>query len=122
VVGEDEDGEVEEIILKEDANGAISSAFQLYKNMERGINDRISDIEYNINEGYGDSESDKLDEKSDKHQLKILKDTKPMMVALHDPVGDVLAAAEKRNYLLKKLDDAQKNKGQIREQVNAIII
>ena len=122
VVGEDEDGEVEESTLKEDANGAISSAFQLYKNMERGINDKISDIEYNINEGYGDSESDKLDEKSDKHQLKILKDTKPMMVALHDPVGDVLAAAEKRNYLLKKLDDAQKNKGQMREQVNAIII
>lgn len=47
---------------------------------------------------------------------------KPMMVALPDPVGEVLAAVEKRNYLLKKLDDAQKNKGKIREQVNAIII
>ena len=122
VVGEDEDGEVEESTLKEDANGAINSAFQLYKNMERGINDKISEIEKNINEGYGDSEDDKLFEESEKHQLKILKDTKPMMVALHDPVGEVLAAAEKRNYLLKKLDDAQKNKGQIREQVNAIII
>ncbi|MBH0085456.1 hypothetical protein I6E84_04400 [Psychrobacter sp. SCQQ22] len=117
-----EDGEVEENILKEDAKGAISSAFQLYENMERGINDRISDIEENIDDGYGDSEDDKLYEESEKQQLKILKDTKPMMVALHDPVGEVLAAAEKRNYLLKKLDDAQKNKGQIREQVNAIII
>lgn len=44
------------------------------------------------------------------------------MVALPDTVGEVLAAAEKRNYLLKKLDDAQKDKGKIREQVNAIII
>ena len=124
VVGEDEDedGEVEESTLKEDANGAMSSAFQLYKNMERGINDKISELESNINEGYEGYEDSKLYEKSEKHQLKILKDTKPMMVALHDPVGEVLAAAEKRNYLLKKLDDAQKNKGQIREQVNAIII
>ncbi|MGO2126830.1 toxin VasX [Psychrobacter sp. AOP42-A1-21] len=122
IVGEDEDGEVEEIILKKDANGAINSAFQLYKNMERGINDKISDLESNINEGYEGYEDDKLEEESEKHQLKILKDTKPMMVALHDPVGDVLASAEKRNYLIKKLDDAQKNKGQMREQVNAIII
>lgn len=44
------------------------------------------------------------------------------MVALPDPVGEVLAAAEKRNYLLKKLDDYQKDEGKIREQVNAIII
>ncbi len=32
-------------------------------------------------------------------------EAKPMMVALPDPIGEVFAAAEKRNYLLKKLDD-----------------
>lgn len=53
---------------------------------------------------------------------RILPENKPMMVALPDPVGEVLAAAEKRNYLLKKLDDKYKDKSKIREQVNAIII
>lgn len=114
--------DIEGNTLKEDVQGAIRSAFQLYKSMERSIHDEISGIEENINEGYGDSEEDKLYEEVEKQQLKILKKVKPMMVALPDPVGEVLAAAEKRNYLLKKLDDAQKNKGKIREQVNAIII
>ncbi|MEN2750590.1 toxin VasX [Psychrobacter sp. FBL11] len=52
----------------------------------------------------------------------VTSEIKPIMVALPDPVGEVLAATEKRNYLLKKLDDAQKNESKIREQVNAIII
>lgn len=101
---------------KEGFQGSWSSALQLYKSMERSINDNISNIEKNIKNYEGGASPEEVT------ALKILKDTKPMMVALHDPVGEVLAAAEKRNYLLKKLDDAQKNKGQIREQVNAIII
>ena len=44
------------------------------------------------------------------------------MVALPDPVGEVLAAAEKRNYMLKQLDDKQKSNGDVRKQINAIII
>ena len=121
VVGEDEDGEVEESTLKKDANGAMSSAFQLYKNMERGINDKISDLESNINEGYEGYEDSKLYEKSEKHQLKILKDTKPMMVALHDPVGEVLAAAEKCNYLINQLSELSENSN-LRKVANALII
>ncbi|MGP5192205.1 toxin VasX [Psychrobacter celer] len=108
--------------LKVESQGSLRSANLLYKSMERSINDDIERIEYNINEGYEDSEEDKLYEGVEKQQLKILKKVKPMMVALPDPVGEVLAAAEKRNYLLKKLDDKYKDKSKIREQVNAIII
>ncbi|WP_058368753.1 sulfite exporter TauE/SafE family protein [Psychrobacter sp. ENNN9_III] len=78
-----------------DIVGGTVAATALYRSMERSI------------EEYGEA---------------LALEIKPMMVALHDPVGEVLAAAEKRNYLLKKLDDAQKDKGKIREQVNAIII
>ncbi|MGP5064236.1 toxin VasX [Psychrobacter celer] len=108
--------------LKVESQGSLRSANLLYKSMERSINDDIERIEYNINEGYEDSEEDKLYEGVEKQQLKILKKVKPMMVALPDAVGEVLAAAEKRNYLLKKLDDKYKDKSKIREQVNAIII
>ena len=99
---------------KEDIQGAIRSAFQLYKSMERSISERVETLQKSIDDGY----SDELG----RTELKFLKKAKPMMVALPDPVGEVVAAAEKRNYLLKKLDDAQKNKGKTREQVNAIII
>ncbi|WP_333614911.1 toxin VasX [Psychrobacter sp.] len=78
-----------------DIVGGTVAATALYRSMERSIAE------------YGEA---------------LALEIKPMMVALHDPVGEVLAAAEKRNYLLKKLDDAQKDKGKIREQVNAIII
>jgi hypothetical protein len=78
-----------------DILGSTAAATALYESMERSIAE------------YGEA---------------LASDIKPMMVALHDPVGEVFAAAEKRNYLLKQLDDAQKNKGKIREQVNAIII
>ena len=79
---------------RNDILGSTRAALSLYQNMQRSIEE---------DEG-------------------LASKIKPMMVTLPDPVGEVLAAAEKRNYLLKKLDDAQKNKGKIREQVNAIII
>ena len=78
---------------RDDILGSTRAALSLYQNMQRSIED----------EG-------------------LASEVTPMMVALPDPVGDVLAAAEKRNYLLKQLDDAQKDKSKIREQVNAIII
>lgn len=79
---------------RDDILGSTRAALSLYQNMQRSIEE---------DEG-------------------LASKIKPMMFTLPDPVGEVLAAAEKRNYLLKKLDDAQKNKGKIREQVNAIII
>lgn len=78
-----------------DIVGGTVAATALYRSMERSI------------EEYGEA---------------LALEIKPMMVALPDPVGEVLAAAEKRNYLLKKLDDKYKDKSKIREQVNAIII
>ncbi|WP_367109834.1 toxin VasX [uncultured Psychrobacter sp.] len=78
-----------------DISGGTIAATALYRSMERSI-----------------AEYDEA----------LALEIKPMMVALPDPVGEVIAAAEKRNYLLKKLDDAQKDKGKVREQVNAIII
>ena len=80
---------------RDDILGSARAALSLYQNMQRSIEE--------YDEG-------------------LALEIKPMMVALPDSVGEVLAAAEKRNYLLKKLDDAQKDKGKIREQVNAIII
>ena len=80
---------------RDDILGSARAALSLYQNMQRSIEE--------YDEG-------------------LALEIKPMMVALPDPVGEVLAAAEKRNYLLKKLDDSQKDKGKIREQVNAIII
>ncbi|ERL54916.1 toxin VasX [Psychrobacter aquaticus] len=78
-----------------DVLGSVRTASSLYQSMQRSIAEDDEDLALEI---------------------------KPMMVALPDPVGEVIAAAEKRNYLLKKLDDSQKDKGKIREQVNAIII
>lgn len=78
-----------------DVSGSVIAASSLYQSMQRSIAEDDEDLALEI---------------------------KPMMVALPDPVGEVIAAAEKRNYLLKKLDDSQKDKGKIREQVNAIII
>lgn len=78
-----------------DVSGNVIAASSLYQSMQRSIAEDDEDLALEI---------------------------KPMMVALPDLVGEVIAAAEKRNYLLKKLDDSQKDKGKIREQVNAIII
>ena len=68
--------------------------------MERSISERVETLQKSIDDGY----SDELG----RTELKFLKKAKPMMVALPDPVGEVVAAAEKRNYLLKKLDDVSK--------------
>lgn len=76
-------------------SGSVTTASSLYQRMQRSIAEDDEDLTLEI---------------------------KPMIVALPDSVGEVLAAAEKRNYLIKKLDDAQKDKSKIREQVNAIII
>ncbi|MCH1781866.1 toxin VasX [Psychrobacter glaciei] len=110
--------------LKEDVQGSWRSALQLYKSMERSINDKISDIEKDINSGefYDDSEEGKLYKEADQKDLNILKDVKPMMVALHDPVGEVLAAAEKRNYLLSQLSEISEDKDYSRKIINALII
>ncbi|WP_288998656.1 toxin VasX [uncultured Psychrobacter sp.] len=78
-----------------DISGGTVAATELYRSMERGITE---------------------------YDEALASEIKPMMVALPDAVGEVLAAAEKRNYLLKKLDDKYKDKSKIREQVNAIII
>lgn len=78
-----------------DISGGTVAATALYRSMERSITE---------------------------YDETLASEIKPMLVALPDPVGEVLAAAEKRNYLLKKLDDKYKDKSKIREQVNAIII
>ena len=78
-----------------DISGGTVAATALYRSMERSITE---------------------------YDEALASEIKPMMVALPDAVGEVLAAAEKRNYLLKKLDDKYKDKSKIRDQVNAIII
>ena len=107
---------------KEGVQGSWRSALQLYKSMERSINDKISDIEDYANKGYEDIEDGKLYKEADQKDLNILKDVKPMMVALHDPVGEVLAAAEKRNYLLSQLSELSEDNDYIRKTINALII
>ncbi|MGP5223144.1 hypothetical protein ACTXMF_12855 [Psychrobacter celer] len=108
--------------LKVESQGSLRSANLLYKSMERSINDDIERIEYNINEGYEDSEEDKLYEGVEKQQLEILRKVKPMMVALPDPVGEVIAAAEKRNYLISQLSELSEDRDHIRKTINALII
>lgn len=94
-------------------NNSKEAARALYDRMAHGINEEIEKHEYNV---------DSYDNPAARRKLAFYKTVQPMMVALPDPVGEVLAAAEKRNYLLKKLDDKYKDKSKIREQVNAIII
>ncbi|SLJ84299.1 toxin VasX [Psychrobacter sp. DAB_AL43B] len=53
---------------------------------------------------------------------RILPESKPMMVALPDPVGEVIAAAEKRNYLLSQLSEISEDKDHSRKVINALII
>lgn len=77
-------------------NNSKEAARALYDRMAHGINEEI--------ENYEDSLKFH-DNPIDRKKLAFYKTVKPMMVALPDPVGEVLAAAEKRNYLLKKLDD-----------------
>ena len=99
---------------RDDISGSTRAALSLYQSMQRSVSEIIEDTEEIIGNGHGTN--------ADEDELNFFKKVKPMMVALPDPVGEVMAAAEKRNYLLKNLDDAQKDKGKIREQVNAIII
>jgi len=47
---------------------------------------------------------------------------KPMMVALYDPVGEVIAAAEKRNYLISQLSEISEDRDYSRKLINALII
>ena len=101
---------------KEGFQGSWSSALQLYKSMERSINDNISNIEKNIKNYEGGASPEEVT------ALKILKDTKPMMVALHDPVGEVIAAAEKRNYLISQLSEISEDRDYSRKLINALII
>ncbi|WP_201538900.1 toxin VasX [Psychrobacter sp. 1044] len=95
---------------KEDIQGAIRSAFQLYKSMERSISERVETLQKSIDDGY----SDELG----RTELKFLKKAKPMMVALPDPVGEVVAAAEKCNYLISQLSE----NSNLRKVANALII
>lgn len=44
------------------------------------------------------------------------------MVALPDPVGEVIAAAEKRNYLINQLSELSEDNDYIRKTINALII
>ena len=44
------------------------------------------------------------------------------MVALPDPVGEVIAAAEKRNYLISQLSELSEDNDYIRKTINALII
>lgn len=53
---------------------------------------------------------------------KVLPESKPMMVALPDPVGEVIAAAEKRNYLISQLSELSEDNDYIRKTINALII
>lgn len=54
---------------KEDIQGAIRSAFQLYKSMERSISERVETLQKSIDDGY----SDELG----RTELKFLKKQSP---------------------------------------------
>ncbi|HCT74006.1 MULTISPECIES: toxin VasX [Psychrobacter] len=53
---------------------------------------------------------------------RIFPENKPMMVALPDPVGEVIAAAEKRNYLISQLSELSEDNNYVRKVINALII
>ncbi|WP_201595112.1 toxin VasX [Psychrobacter vallis] len=76
-------------------SGSVLAALSLYQSMQRSI------VEYD--EG-------------------LALEIKPMMVALPDPVGEVIAAAEKRNYLISQLSELSENNDYIRKTINALII
>ena len=78
-----------------DVSGNVIAASSLYQSMQRSIAEDDEDLALEI---------------------------KPMMVALPDPVGEVLAAAEKRNYLISQLSEISEEKDYSRKVINALII
>ena len=80
---------------RDDILGSARAALSLYQNMQRSIEE--------YDEG-------------------LALEIKPMMVALPDPVGEVLAAAEKRNYLISQLSELSEDRDYIRKTINALII
>src|SRR5690606_33276358 len=76
-------------------SGSVTTASSLYQRMQRSIAEDDEDLALEI---------------------------KPMMVALPDPVGEVLAAAEKRNYLISQLSEISEEKDYSRKVINALII
>src|SRR5690606_2855835 len=75
--------------------GGTIAATELYRIMERSIAE------------YGEA---------------LASEIKPMMVALPDLVGEVIAAAEKRNYLISQLSEISEDSGYLRKVANALII
>lgn len=75
----------------------------LYLSMNYSIISQLNVAEEKINNGRSTE--------YDQEVCKLLKKAKPMMVALPDPIGEVLAAGEKRNYLLKSLDNQYSDNG-----------
>ncbi|MGP4120764.1 toxin VasX [Psychrobacter aquimaris] len=78
-----------------DVSGSVIAASSLYQSMQRSI------VAYDED---------------------ITSEIKPMMVALPDPVGEVIAAAERRNYLLSQLSELSEDRDYTRKIINALII
>lgn len=97
-----------------ESSGSFSSASLLYKSMKKSVSERIEGTEEIISNGNGTE--------SDEDELKFFKNVKPMMVALPDPVGEVLAASERRNYLISQLSELSEDRDYIRKTINALII
>lgn len=93
--------------------GSNEVARALYQRMHNNTAEKVEDLEKYVSGGQGDE--------YDKNELAFLKKAKPMMVALPDPVGEVLAAAEKRNYLISQLSQLSENSN-LRKVANALII
>lgn len=99
---------------RDDILGSAKAALSLYQSMQRSVSERIKGTEEIISNGNGT--------KAEEDELKFLKKVKPMMVALPDPVGEVIAAAEKRNYLISQLNELSEDRDYIRKTINALII
>lgn len=97
-----------------ESSGSFSSASLLYKSMKKSVSKNIEVIEESIRNGSAT--------KADEDELTFFKKVKPMMVALPDPVGEVIAAAEKRNYLINQLSELSEDRDYIRKTINALII
>ncbi|MDN5802492.1 MAG: hypothetical protein L0H34_08350, partial [Psychrobacter sp.] len=97
-----------------DISGSATAASSLYQSMQRSISENIENIEEIIRNGNGT--------KANEDELAFFKKVKPMMVALPDPVGEVIAAAEKRNYLISQLSEISEERDYSRKLINALII
>ncbi|WP_201593138.1 toxin VasX [Psychrobacter sp. Pi2-51] len=92
------------------AKSSQQAAKLLYERMHYSIKDSIEDIR----------KADYILASNPK-DISTLVNAKPMMVALPDPVGEVLAAAEKCNYLISQLSQLSENSN-LRKVANALII